>query len=154
MNTYKNISYLLFGVVLTAGAGLWMSGTASTTAGFSPEADEGMIGEVRLFAGNFAPRGWAFCQGQTMQINSNQALFSILGTTYGGDGRTTFALPDLRSKAPVHPGSSSGLPSFQLGRSTSVSANNSLSGGERAYSHGLMGMNYIICVQGVFPSRN
>ncbi len=154
MNTYKNISYLLFGVVLTMGAGLWMSGTASGTTEFSPEADEGMIGEIRMFAGNFAPRGWAFCQGQTMELRSNQALFSILGTMYGGDGRTTFALPDLRSKAPVHPGSSSGLPSFQLGRSTSVSANNSLSGGERSYSHGLIGMNYIICMQGIFPSRN
>lgn len=154
MNTYKQISCLLFGVVLTMGAGLWMSGTASTSATSFPESDEGMIGEIRMFAGNFAPRGWAFCTGQSMQINSNQALFSILGTMYGGDGRTTFSLPDLRSKAPVHPGSSSGLPSFQLGRSTSVSANNSLSGGERAYSHGLLGMNYIICMQGVFPSRN
>lgn len=57
--------------------------------------DEGYLAEVRLFAGNFAPRGWAFCQGQIMAINSNTALFSLLGTMYGGDGRTTFGLPKL-----------------------------------------------------------
>ena len=60
------------------------------------QAQEGMIGEIRLFGGNFAPRGWMDCEGQLLPINNNQALFSILGTTYGGDGRTTFALPDLR----------------------------------------------------------
>lgn len=59
-------------------------------------SQEGFIGEVRMFAGNFAPRGWAFCDGQLLAISNNTALFSILGTTYGGDGRTTFALPDLR----------------------------------------------------------
>ena len=61
-------------------------------------AQEGFIGEVRLFAGNFAPRGWAFCDGQLLAISTNTALFSILGTTYGGDGRTTFGLPDLRGR--------------------------------------------------------
>ena len=60
-----------------------------------------MIGEVRIFAGNFAPRSWAFCEGQLLAISSNTALFSILGTTYGGDGRTTFALPDLRGAVPI-----------------------------------------------------
>lgn len=58
------------------------------------------IGQVIMFAGNFAPRGWAFCEGQMLPISQNQALFSILGTTYGGDGRTTFALPDLRKEEP------------------------------------------------------
>jgi len=57
------------------------------------------IGQIMLFAGNFAPRGWALCQGQLLSIASNTALFSIFGTTYGGDGRTTFALPDLRGRA-------------------------------------------------------
>jgi len=68
-------------------------------ASFTPttQAQEAMIGEICLFAGNFAPRGWAFCDGQLVQISQNQALFSILGTTYGGDGRTTFALPKLDS---------------------------------------------------------
>lgn len=60
--------------------------------------NDGTIGEIRLFAGNFAPRNWAFCHGQKMSISENTALFSILGTTYGGDGRTSFALPDLRGK--------------------------------------------------------
>ncbi|MGP0063237.1 MAG: phage tail protein [Isosphaeraceae bacterium] len=62
------------------------------------------VGEIRLFAGNFAPTGWALCQGQTLEIAQNEALFSLLGTTYGGNGQTTFALPDLRSRIPVHQG--------------------------------------------------
>ena len=61
-----------------------------------------LIGEIKMFAGDFAPRGWAFCDGQLLPISQNTALFSILGTTYGGDGRTTFALPDLRGRVPVH----------------------------------------------------
>jgi len=73
------------------------------------------IGEIQWFAGNFAPRGWAFCDGQLLPINQNQALFSILGTTYGGDGRTTFALPDLRSRAPLHRGQGPGLSNRNLG---------------------------------------
>ena len=62
------------------------------------------IGEIKLISFNFPPRGWALCNGQLLPINQNQALFSILGTTYGGDGRTNFALPDLRGRAPVHAG--------------------------------------------------
>jgi len=73
------------------------------------------IGEVIMFGGNFAPRGWAFCDGQLLPINQNQALFSILGTTYGGDGRTTFALPDLRGRAVIGPGNGPGLASRRLG---------------------------------------
>ena len=64
---------------------------------------EGYIGEIRMFAGNFAPRNWALCNGQILSIASNSALFSIIGTTYGGDGRTTFALPDLRGRVPISP---------------------------------------------------
>lgn len=67
------------------------------------------IGEVTMFAGNFAPRGWAFCDGQLLPISQYNALFSILGTIYGGDGRTTFALPDLRGRMPMGPGSGPGL---------------------------------------------
>jgi len=73
------------------------------------------IGEVVIFAGNFAPRGWAFCDGQLLPIAQNSALFSILGTTYGGDGRSTFALPDLRGRAVLHAGSGPGLSSIRLG---------------------------------------
>ena len=62
------------------------------------------LGEIRMFAGNFAPVGWAFCNGHTLSISENTALFSLLGTTYGGDGETTFNLPDLRSRIPVHQG--------------------------------------------------
>ncbi|MEE9303192.1 MAG: tail fiber protein [Thiotrichaceae bacterium] len=78
-------------------------------------AAEPFIGEVIMFAGNFAPRDWAFCEGQLLSINSNQALFSLLGTIYGGDGRTTFGLPDLRGRVPLHPGTGPGLSSNNLG---------------------------------------
>ncbi|HEX6384977.1 MAG TPA: tail fiber protein [Anaerolineae bacterium] len=63
---------------------------------------EPFLAEIRMVSFNFAPRGWAFCDGQLLSISQNQALFSLLGTTYGGDGRTTFALPDLRGRVPVH----------------------------------------------------
>ncbi|MEO1517025.1 MAG: tail fiber protein [Bacteroidota bacterium] len=78
------------------------------------------IGEIRIFAGNFAPRGWAFCEGQLLAISQNQALFSLLGTTYGGDGRTTFALPDMRGRTAVHEGSGPGLTPRPLGQRTGV----------------------------------
>jgi microcystin-dependent protein len=70
---------------------------------------EPFLGEVRIFSFNFAPNGWAMCNGQLMAINQNQALFSILGTTYGGDGRTTFGLPNLQGRVPVHVGNGIGL---------------------------------------------
>jgi microcystin-dependent protein len=66
------------------------------------------VGEIRMFAGTFAPTGWAFCNGQTMSIASNEVLFTLIGTTYGGDGVTTFQLPDLRSRIPVHQGTNPG----------------------------------------------
>jgi microcystin-dependent protein len=70
------------------------------------------VGEIRLFGGNFAPSGWAFCDGQLLAIADNEALFSLIGTTYGGNGQTTFALPDLRGRVPVHQ-----APSFVIGSS-------------------------------------
>lgn len=76
---------------------------------------EGTIGEIRMFAGNFAPRNWAFCAGQIMSIAQNTALFSILGTTYGGNGQTTFGLPDLRSRVPIGVGQGPGLSNISLG---------------------------------------
>jgi microcystin-dependent protein len=71
---------------------------------------------VKIFAGNFAPKGWAFCQGQIMSIAQNTALFSLLGTTYGGNGQTTFALPDLRGRAPIGVGQGPGLSNYVLGQ--------------------------------------
>lgn len=76
---------------------------------------DGCIGEVRFFAGNFPPRNWAFCQGQLLPIAAYSALFSILGTTYGGDGTINFALPDLRGRVPVGVGTGPGLPSVAWG---------------------------------------
>lgn len=76
---------------------------------------EPFIGEIKMFGGNFAPRGYALCDGQLLPISQNTALFSILGTTYGGDGRTTFGLPDLRGRVAVHAGNGPGLTSRRLG---------------------------------------
>lgn len=73
------------------------------------------VGEIRMFAGNFAPRGWAFCDGQLLAISQNDTLFSLLGTIYGGDGRISFGLPDMRGRLPLHAGSGPGLTSRRLG---------------------------------------
>ena len=74
------------------------------------------LGEIIMFGGNFAPRGWAFCDGQLLPINANSALFSILGTTYGGDGRTTFQLPDLQGRVAIGEGRGPGLTDRRLGQ--------------------------------------
>ena len=71
------------------------------------------VGEIRIFAGNFAPAGWMFCEGQLLPISENETLFQLIGTTYGGDGQSTFALPDLRGRLPVHNGTLAGT-TFQL----------------------------------------
>lgn len=169
----------------------------------APVYQEGFIGEVKLFAGNFAPRGWALCQGQLLPINNNSALFSIVGTMYGGDGRTTFALPDLRGRVPIGVGNGPGLSNYQVGQkggqemttlnslevpsmsyqvpgyqtdvegsgddvktgsrsvltvgnqpNTSVNTRNS--GGSQSHNNmqPYTGMNYIICLQGIYPSRS
>jgi len=76
---------------------------------------EPFLGEIRMFGGNFAPRGWAFCNGQLLSIAQNSALFAILGTTYGGDGRTTFGLPNLQGRAAMHWGQGPGLTPRTLG---------------------------------------
>ena len=171
------------------------------------DAQECFIGEVRIFAGNFAPRNWALCDGQLLPINQNQALFSILGTTYGGDGRTNFGLPDLRGRVPIHAGNGPGLTPRTLGAkggeeahvltvqempshthtlnarnqrgNTNIPSGNVLARKKNFYStqpqnailsNGAIGttgggqahnnmppfqaLNYIICLQGIFPSRN
>lgn len=76
------------------------------------------IGEIRIFAGNYAPRGWAFCNGSTLQVTENPALFSILGTVYGGNGRTTFGLPNLQGRVPKGVGEGAGLSKTSLGQPT------------------------------------
>ncbi len=78
------------------------------------------VAEIRIFAGNYAPRGWAFCNGQLLPIAQNTALFSLIGTTYGGDGRTTTALPNLQGRAPMHPGRGPGLTARRLGERVGV----------------------------------
>ncbi|MEM1181032.1 MAG: tail fiber protein [Acidobacteriota bacterium] len=77
---------------------------------------EPFTAEIRIFAGNFAPRGWAFCNGQLLPVSQNTALFSLIGTTYGGDGRSTTALPNLKGRVPMHPGRGPGLTSRRLGQ--------------------------------------
>ncbi|MDH3451997.1 MAG: tail fiber protein [Gammaproteobacteria bacterium] len=89
---------------------------------------EPFLGEIRMFAGNFAPRGFALCDGQLVAISQNDALFSLLGTIYGGDGRTTFGLPDMRGRIPIHAGSGPGLSTRRIGsrggaENVTVSAN-------------------------------
>lgn len=196
-----------------AGGALFLTSSLQPTPPPAPTVMDGMIGEVRLFGGNFAPRGWALCDGQLLPIASNTALFSILGTTYGGDGRTTFALPDLRGRVAVHPGTGPGLTPRRLGERFGAEAVTLTTAQLPAHSHkagfsrevakgqpaagqqpsserqGLLyqpevrgvrlgtesvevsvgqagnsqpvatmppaqGLNYIICLQGIFPSRN
>ena len=167
---------------------------------------EPFIAQITLFAGNFAPRGWAFCNGQLLPISQNTALFSLLGTTYGGDGRVTFALPDLRGRVPVHAGQGPGLSNRNLGeaggnqqvtldttqipshahllRGTNTAGDSPtptgkvLASGSNIYGTGAntqlnnnvirntgggqphdnmqpwLGMNYIIAMEGIYPSRN
>jgi len=171
---------------------------------------EGYLAQILMFAGNFAPRNWVFCDGQLLAISQNTALFSLLGTTYGGDGRTTFGIPEMRGRVPMHKGSGPGLTPRTLGQTggvenvtltvaqmpqhshpTAVAVNNT--GGEEANAAGqiisnhaaafnedpvpgqnLGGVtagntggngshtnvqpfkcvNFVICVSGIFPSRN
>ena len=93
------------------------------------------VAEIRIFAGNFAPTGWALCNGQLMPISQNTALFSLLGTTYGGDGKSTFALPDLQGRAPMHPGQGPGLRLHDLGESGGTESITLLSWEMPAHTH-------------------
>jgi len=98
---------------------------------------EPFLGEIRMFGFNFAPQGWAFCNGQLLPISQNTALFSLLGTTYGGDGQTTFALPDLQSRVPIHQGQGAGLSFYQLGQKAGVEQVSLSIGQLPAHSHSL-----------------
>lgn len=172
---------------------------------------EPFIAEIRIFAGNFAPRNWAFCNGQLLPIAQNTALFSLVGTIYGGDGRTDFGLPNLQGRAPMHPGHGPGLSTRVLGQNGGVTdvtlseaqmanhshtlraapdaaedpgpggnslartvgalayqtdtANNLVSmdpdtvssaggGGAHNNRQPYLGLNFIIALQGLYPSRN
>lgn len=142
-------------------------------------AQECMTGEVKIFAGSYAPRNWAFADGQLLAISENQTLYSVLGTVYGGDGRSTFGLPDLRGRAPVSAGQGPGLSHYGRGdkggveqargrRLTSHShaegmnggliestTNNDFADGDQWMSvvQPYLAVNYIVCMQGFYPSR-
>jgi microcystin-dependent protein len=116
-----------------------------------PNFSDSHIGEIAMFAGTFAPRGWAFCDGQLLAISSNDALFSILGTTYGGDGRTTFGLPDLDGRVPLHVGSHD---KYQLGQKGKVQGTTDATKADATHPIKYLGLNYIICMEGTYPSRN
>ncbi len=115
------------------------------------------LGQIIMFAGNYAPIGWAVCDGQLLSISNYSTLYSLLGTTYGGDGRNTFGLPDLRGRAPVHQGDGPGLPAYNLGQRDQF---------KTSYDHkydqaqsvasgvNYATINYIIALQGDYPSRN
>ncbi len=114
----------IFTKLLGAGA-LAATGWAALLGASAPaQAQQSFfIGQMTFWAGNFAPRTWAFCDGQILPISSNEALFSILGTTYGGDGRTTFGLPDMRGRAAIHAGNGPGLSQRRIGQKLGTEMN-------------------------------
>jgi len=96
------------------------------------------VDEIRIFPFNFAPKGWAFCDGQLLPISQNTALFSLLGTTYGGDGKSNFALPDMQGNAPMHPGQGPGLSLHDLGETGGSETVTLLESEIPSHSHGLL----------------
>ena len=102
------------------------------------QAVDPFIGTVRYFGFNFAPRGWAHCDGQLVAVNQNEALFSLLGTTYGGDGRTTFGLPDMRGRLPLHQGSGPGLTPHAMGQKSGAERV-TVTASQIGHSHSLRG---------------
>jgi microcystin-dependent protein len=99
------------------------------------------VAEIRIFPFNFPPKGWAFCNGQLMPISQNTAVFALLGTTYGGDGKSTFALPNLEGRAPMHPGQGPGLSLHDLGESGGSETVTLLESEIPAHTHTLRGNN-------------
>lgn len=99
------------------------------------------VAEIRIFPFNFAPKGWAFCNGQILPISQNTALFSLLGTTYGGDGKSTFALPDVQGNAAMHPGQGQGLSLHDLGETGGSQTVSLLESEIPAHQHTLRGTN-------------
>lgn len=101
------------------------------------------VAEIRIFAGNFPPVGWAFCNGQILPISQNTALFSLLGTNYGGDGKSTFQLPDLRMRVPLQPGQGPGLSERLLGESGGEATHALLASEMPAHSHAMQGSSSV-----------
>jgi microcystin-dependent protein len=104
------------------------------------------VAEIRMFAGNFAPKGWAFCDGQLLPISQNTALFSLLGTFYGGDGKSTFALPDLQGSAPLGQGQGSGLSDYFLGQQSGSETVTLLQTEIPIHNHNVMGQHAHVAV--------
>jgi microcystin-dependent protein len=100
------------------------------------------VAEIRIFPFNFAPRGWAWCNGQILPLSQNTALFSLLGTTYGGDGKSTFALPDLEGRVPMHPGQGPGLSLHDLGEMGGSDTVSLLESEIPAHSHAILTANF------------
>jgi microcystin-dependent protein len=100
---------------------------------------EAYVGEIRVFAGNFAPAGWALCDGTLLPIADNQVLFNLIGTTYGGDGQNTFALPDLRGRAVIHQGTAPGLSTYVIGELLGQEAVTLGPGNMTSHSHSFSG---------------
>ena len=137
---------------LLAGAALpWRPRTAAASIG-------PYLGEIMLVSFGYAPRGWAFCDGQLLPINQNQALFALLGTTYGGDGRVTFALPDLRGRAAIHLGQGPGLSARARGERAGEQAHSLVLAELPAHTHGARGSSSVatsaIPGGGLVPARN
>ncbi|GGF30446.1 phage tail protein [Flavobacterium limi] len=115
---------------------------------------EPFIGEIKIFGFNFAPRGYATCQGQILSIAQNTALFSLLGTYYGGNGQTTFALPDLQGRAPVGQGQGPGLPSYQIGQKAGINSVTILTSNMPAHIHTLNSAKTNIAVNTAVADAN
>lgn len=109
------------------------------------------LGEIRIVGFPFAPQGYAQCQGQRVPISQNAALFSLIGVYYGGDGQTDFALPDLRGRAPMGIGRARGRPAVELGEAAAAGTPPGEADAELQYG---LGLNFVIAVEGAFPSRN
>jgi microcystin-dependent protein len=101
------------------------------------------VAEIRIFPFNFAPKGWAFCDGQILPLSQNTALFSLLGTTYGGDGKSNFALPNMQGNAPMHPGQGPGLSLHDLGETGGTETVSLLESEMPSHSHALLGQNAV-----------
>jgi microcystin-dependent protein len=111
------------------------------------------VAEIRIFPFNFAPKGWAFCNGQILPISQNTALFSLLGTTYGGNGQSTFALPDMQGNAPMHPGQGPGLSLHDLGEMGGSEFVTLLESEMPAHSHAMMAQNQAANLPGPAADR-
>ena len=112
------------------------------------------VAEIRIFPFNFAPKGWAFCDGQLLPLSQNTALFSLLGTTYGGNGKSNFALPDLQGRAPMHPGQGPGLSLHDLGETGGSDTVTLLQSEIPAHAHTLRANTDFADVQSPTPARS